>query len=82
MQTGTDFLKVELQTGLAMADLASLEQPGSEQRARTQRNARKAYDTVIRLLPRFEIEEKPERLIQEGLSRLRSALQELGEKFA
>ena len=82
IQRGTDFLKLELQTGLTMADLASLDQPGSEQRARTQRHAREAYDTVVRLLPRFEIDEKPERLIQERLSRLRAALQELGEKFA
>ena len=80
-QKGTDFLKVELQTGLTFASIAAGEEPGSEKRTKNQGNARKAYETVLRLRNRVEIPtEAATRDIQNGLDRLRSALEKLGEK--
>ena len=80
-QTGADFLKIELKTGLTFASIAVGEEPGSEKRITNQANARKAYETVLRLRNRLEIPtEAITREIQNGLDQLRSALEELGEK--
>lgn len=79
-QTGAQFLKVELQTGLTFASIAAREEPGSEKRIKNQGNARKAYETVLRLRDRIEIPtDAATRDIQNGLDRLRSALEKLGE---
>ena len=82
-RNGLDFLKVEVQTGLTFAGIALGEEPGSAQRERNRLNARKAYDTVLGLRPRFEVpQDTAGRKIDEGLQRLRSALERLGEDFA
>jgi len=82
-RSGTDFLRVEVQTGLTFADIAMREEPGSGQWAKNRNNARKAYDTVLRLRGRLEItNQAAAHEIEEGLKQLRSALVRLGERIA
>ena len=81
-QRGTEFLKIELQTGLTLAKIAVDKEPGTQERQKSQANARKAYDTVLRLRRRIGIYGKQnESEIEELLKRLRSALERLGESF-
>jgi hypothetical protein len=81
-QRGTDFLKIELQTGLTLAEVAMNMEAGSPEQLKSRTNARKAYDTVLRLRPRIGVYGKQnERKIEELLKRLRSALERLGESF-
>ena len=76
---GAEFLKVEVETGLTFANIALSEEPGSQERIKNQSNARKAYQTVLRLRDRVEKPEATSRSIQNGLDQLRSALIKLGE---
>ena len=78
-RAGTEFLKVEIETGLSFASIALSEEPGSEKRIRNQGNAVKAYQTVLRLRGRVENSDDTNRAIQNALDHLRSALQKLGE---
>jgi hypothetical protein len=78
-QTGAEFLKVELETGLTFANIALSAEPGSEKRTKNQANALKAYETVIRLRERVvNPDQATNSAIQTGLDELRSALEELG----
>lgn len=77
---GADFLRIEIQTGLTLAHIASCGEPDSERRSRNQANAVKAYQTVLRFRYRLQnLDQAVARDIHNGLARLRSALQELGE---
>lgn len=77
---GAEFLKVELKTGLTFAKIALGEEAGSEERFKNLANARKAFQTVLRLRERFIYpSDAATRDIQDALDRLRSALEELGE---
>lgn len=81
-QRGTEFLKVELETGLTFANIALGEVLGSEERIKAQANARKAYQTVLRLRGRFDPpNEAATRDIENALDRLRSVLEKLGERL-
>lgn len=80
-QKGTEFLKTELNTGLTLAEIALGEEPGSGERAKGQYNARKAYDTFLRLRGRIEVAESERRELQVRLNKLRAALEQLGEKL-
>ena len=82
-QKCADFLKIDLETGLTFANIALGEEPGSAERIKTQANARRAYETVLRLRNRIQIPtEAVSREIQNGLDQLRSALEKLGEKVS
>ncbi len=80
IQRGSEFLLVELQTGLTFADLALSAEPGSADRVRDERNARKAYQTVLRLRERFQVAAPAAREIEDLQERLRCALDQLAEK--
>ena len=79
-QKGAEFLKIELQTGMTFASIALSEERGSDKRIRNQANARKAYETVLRLRERLESPSEATRhSIEEGLERLRRALEKLDD---
>jgi len=81
-QKGSEFLRIEVETGLTFANIALDEEPGSEERIRNQANALKAYQTVLRLRDRVEnAGEETNRRIQNGLDQLKSILERLGEKL-
>jgi hypothetical protein len=81
-RSGAEFIMVDLELAFAFLGLASTS-GGTETKVRNQRNARIAYDAVLRFLPRsiaaFSGAER--RDVQDKLVDLKSRLQELGEEF-
>ena len=79
-RASADFLKIDLQTALTFLHIAR----HTEDVARQERNreaARRAYNTVLRLMKRVKLNEEDTRTIVLGLEQLKSELQELGEVF-
>ena len=77
-KTSTDFLKAEIETGLTLAGIARAA-GNSEERERNRRAARKAYDTVVRLVERVELTDRDTKVLGRNLARLKSDLRGLGE---
>lgn len=77
-KASTEFLKVDLQTALTFAGLAS-NAKDRVKRERNQRAARKAYDTILRLIGRVTLTEQEARFFEKNLSRLKLELSGLGE---
>jgi hypothetical protein len=73
-----EFLKVDLQTALTFAALASNTKDPAK-KARNQRAARKAYDTILRLIDRVALTEDEASFFQQNLFRLKRELMDLGE---
>ena len=79
-QVSTDFLKVDVATALTFAGIA-LQTNDSEKRERNCRNARVAYDTVLRLIERVDLTDEDSQILNGNLERLKSELVQLGEAF-
>ena len=77
-RANSDFLKVDVQTALTFTGIA-LQTTDPVKRQRNQRSARKAYDTVLRLMGKVQLSESDARTLGSGLERLKSELRELGE---
>jgi hypothetical protein len=80
IRAGTQFLKVDLATGLTCAN-AALSSRDGESRRRNQNSARKAYDTVVRMLKRICVSDADAQHLQDNLQQLRTHLIQLGEVF-
>lgn len=74
-----DFLRSELDTGLTLSRIA-MQADHQNKAARNRLNAKKAYDTVIRFMPRVSLSREESREIKSKLNDLRSCLQRLGEE--
>jgi hypothetical protein len=79
-QVSTDFLKVDLETALTFTGIA-LQTDSDAKKKRNQQSARKAYDTVIRLMHNVNPDEGDARVLRTNLKRLKSELKMLGEVF-
>jgi hypothetical protein len=79
-QTGTDFLKTDLETAMVFATLA-LETHNEEKRKRNRINARRSYDTIVRLTEKLCPSKKDARFLERNLRRLKAELESLGEVF-
>ena len=79
-ETGTEFLKVDVATGMTFAQTA-LSSHDPEKKRRNQKSARKAYDTVVRMLQKITPNDADAQQLDEGLQRLKADLVELGEVF-
>ena len=77
-KTYLDFLKIDVQTGLIFTDLA-LHADSKSKKDRNRKSARKAYDTVTRLLPKVTLSKLDGKILTRNLKRLRSDLIKLGE---
>ncbi len=77
---GANFLKTDLQTALTFAGIA-LESEQGPKRDRNRGNARRGYDTIVRLIRKFDLSEEDVRFLARNLQRLKSELQTLGEVF-
>lgn len=75
------FLKVDLETALSFARSALESSDDDKKRARNQHNARTAYDTVLRLMPKVTPSRADAEIIQDKLNLLKSELMKLGERF-
>ena len=79
-RAGAEFLKVDAETGLTLARVA-LSTPNGEKKRRNQKSARKAYDTILRLLKRITPTDADARELNIRLHELKDDLIQLGEVF-
>src|SRR5262249_20555027 len=75
-----EFLRAELDTGLTMARIA-LAATREDKTNRNRTYARKAYDSLLRFIPRARLTPKETDEIKLQLEVLRSKLLELGEEL-
>ena len=76
------FLFAELRTGLTFANIAisaSADKP--ERIERSRKNARKAYDTLLKFQPRTSLSEAERIKFAVGLDELKKALRKLGDSI-
>ena len=82
-ETGKGFLLAELRTGMTFAQLAlTAHEFETEKIQRERANARKAYETYLKFLPRVELSSDDRAELDELAAPLRTALQQLGEKIS
>ena len=74
-------LRVDIEAGNTFARIAAAAEIGSEKRNRNQRNGRGAYDSVQHLRRKVTMTAQQEQELDSELAVLRTALEELGEKF-
>src|SRR5215469_2030899 len=74
-----EFLRAEARTGLTFSNIA-LGSHYQEKTARNRANARKAYDTLLRFMPRDPASPGASEEIRAKVAELKSDLQQLGEE--
>jgi len=74
---GADFLRIDSEVALTFSGIA-LAATDRETRRRTAMAAHKAYDSIARLLRRFELTDAEREKLDANLQRLQSELQFLG----
>ena len=79
-RTGTEFLKVDVVTGLTFAK-AALDSRDEDKKLRNQKSARKAYDTIVRMLNKITPSKADAQQLHENLQQLKNDLIQLGESF-
>jgi hypothetical protein len=79
-RVGTEFLKADIATGRTFVE-AALSSDDPEKKRRNQKSARKAYDTVVRMLKKITPNDADAQELNAGLQRLKADLVELGEVF-
>ena len=75
-----NFLKTDLNTALTFSAIA-LQARETSKRERMREHARKAYDTVVRLMRRVELTPPDAQFLARNLKRLRAELISLGERL-
>jgi hypothetical protein len=79
-RASADFLKTDVETALVFSSIAmQAEDPSKRQRNR--QNARKGYNTIVRLIGRIRLTDEDEQFLSEKLGRLKLELLRLGEVF-
>jgi len=73
-----DFIRTELRTGLTLTKMA-LHPSRRRKSATTTASARKAYDTVLRFMPKVSLSRAEIKEVKAKLAQLRSELKLLGE---
>jgi hypothetical protein len=79
-RTSAEFLKTDVETALLFASIA-LQTEDLSKRQRNCRNARRGYDTIVRLASRIRFSDDEAQFLSERLARLKSELERLGEVF-
>ncbi len=77
-RAGTEFLRAELVAGMTRANIAQNTSNGSKKQ-RNRKEARKAYDAILRFLPQTFLRRDEKEQIDSRLVELKSALRALGE---
>ena len=75
------FLHTDLDMALTLAQIAAEADRGSARRERNVRNARKAYDTVLKFREKLRASAAEKHCLRRKLSHLRLCLEDLGERF-
>ena len=76
---GVDFLFADLETGLAFCEIAAIVDRDKKTRQRNRGNARKAYDTVLKLSENLALTSQEKIAFDAKAAALKRALQALGE---
>ena len=76
---GTEFIRAELLSGMTRAKIAQNTSDESK-RQRNRREARKAYDAILRFLPATFLSREEQKEIDSKLIELKFALRSLGEE--
>jgi hypothetical protein len=79
-RASADFIKIDVETALTFAKIAR-DADNATRRTRNQRAARKAYDTILKLLSKVDWTAEDGRVVEKGLDRLKAELKMLGEIF-
>jgi hypothetical protein len=79
-QNGIDFLFIDLDLADTFMDVAEASQ-SEETARRNHRNARKAYEAVMRLLPKLRPDLQERQDLNRKLGLLKSRLQAIGQRF-
>ena len=79
-RAATEFLKIDLETALTFLNIAR-QAHDSARKERNRRAARKAYDTVIKLIGKVELNDLDRQTVTDGLLQLRRELETMGEQF-
>ena len=79
-RASTDFLKIDVDTALTFLHVAR-NASDNFRRVRNLRAARKAYDTVLRLIGKVKLNSEDSEILRRGLERLKSELEDMGESF-
>jgi hypothetical protein len=79
-KTCTDFLKADVEAAVTFMEIARSAQNPAEQ-DRNRHAARRAYDTVIRLIGRVKLTDADSQVLGARLARLKSGLCRLGERL-
>lgn len=80
-RTGFSFLLNDVEIALTLTRIAQDADNDPEKRARNQKNARHAHDTVASLMRRLALTGEEEQELTRKLVQLRSELHLLGEEF-
>lgn len=78
-RNGVEFLLADLDTALTFTNIAASADRDEETRRRNRENARKAYDTVLKLSKKFALKPEEKMVFDEKLQTLRRALERLGQ---
>lgn len=79
--TGFTFLISDLELGLTLAQIAMGSGSNTDKRKRNQHNARRAYDTILKLAERVVLTGIQRSELNNVAARLKSRLESLGEVF-
>lgn len=77
-RASAEFLKIDLETALTFVKIAR-QTPDDVRKKRNCRAARRAYETVMRFIPKVELNPQDAQVITLALNQLRSDLEALGE---
>jgi hypothetical protein len=80
-RSGADFLFLDLDVAQSMAKSALIAGADSQKKARAQRIARRAHDTILYLSQRLNMTRQEASELKEKLAAVRRTLEQLGEHF-
>lgn len=81
-ESGLSFLLTEISSGLSFARIAREASPDdSGKTERNRRNARTAYETVLKFRNRVRLSDSASKKLETHLEELRSSLRQLGESL-
>ncbi len=81
-RTGFSFLLSDVELALTLTRIAQDADTDSDKRARNQKNARHAYDTISGLMGRVALTAEEQQELTSKLAQLKAELHLLGEQFS
>ena len=80
-RTRFTFFITDIELAMTLVRIAADSEKNPEKKARNQENARRAYDTILRLSASAVLSDEQRAEVDEKLGQLKSSLQGIGERF-